>query len=216
MPASLSPEELAETLSVSRETLVRLRAYVDLLKTWNARINLVSAASLEDVWRRHILDSGQLFKLLPTEARVLVDFGSGAGFPGLVLAILGVPEAHLIESDRRKAEFLREAARVSSTPVTIHVHRIEGVPGFPADVVTARALAPLAQLLEWSTPFLTDRTVCLFLKGAEGPNELTLASRRWIMRTQVLASLTDPTGHILRVEEPRHAPNRPTTRDVNG
>ena len=211
MATSLSPEELAKTLGVSRETLARLQTYVDLLKSWNPRINLVSAASLTDVWRRHILDTGQLLEYLPEEARVLVDLGSGAGFPGLVLAILGVPEVHLIESDRRKAEFLREAARVSRTPVTIHAHRIEAVPGFPADVVTARALAPLAQLLEWSAPFLAERTVCLFLKGAEGLNELTAASQRWIMQTQVLASLTDPTGHILRVEELRHAPNRPTT-----
>jgi len=207
----LSPEGVAQALSVSRETLQRLRTYVDLLESWNGRINLVSPASLQDVWRRHILDSGQLLRHLPTATRILVDLGSGAGFPGLVLAILGVPEVHLIESDQRKAAFLREAARVSGTTVTIHAQRIESVKGFAADVVTARALAPLAQLLDWSAPFLGRHTVCLFLKGAEGPNELTAASRRWIMGTQVLASLTDPTGHILRVEELSHAPSRPTS-----
>ena len=204
----LSPLDCAKLLGVSRETLARLEAYVALLQTWNPRINLVSAASLGDVWRRHILDSGQLIRHLPAGTRILVDLGSGAGLPGLILAILGVPEVHLIESDRRKAEFLREAARVTKTAVTLHAERIEKAAGFAADVVTARALAPLPQLLRWSAPFLREDTVCLFLKGAEIADELTAARREWIMQTQVLASLSDDRGHILRVEGLRHAPHR--------
>src|SRR5689334_9867686 len=104
--AVLSPEALAETLNVSRETLVRLRAYVDLLRRWNTRINLVGASTLADVWRRHILDSAQLIPHIDPAARTLVDLGSGAGLPGLILGILGVPEVHLIEADQRKAAFL--------------------------------------------------------------------------------------------------------------
>ena len=196
----LTPEAVAETLGVSRETLDRLRAYVDLLASWNARINLVGAASLADVWRRHILDSGQLIRHIDPGARVLVDLGSGAGLPGLILGILGVPEVHLIEVDQRKAAFLREAARVTKTSATVHATRIEAVTPFPADVVTARALAPLPQLLERAVPFVAENTVCFFLKGRDLSDELTAAQEKWIMRTQILASLADSTGHILRVE----------------
>ncbi len=201
----LSPETFADILNVSRETLQRLQGYVDLLGRWNRRINLVSAESLKDVWRRHILDSAQLIRHIDPGARVLVDLGSGAGLPGLILAILGVPEVHLIEADQRKAAFLREAARVTNTSVTIHAARIDSVPAFPADVVTARALAPLSELLAWSALFVGETTVCLFLKGQGLRDELTAAQQKWIMRTQILASLADPTGHILRVEGLRAA-----------
>jgi len=196
----LTPDAFAETLNVSRETLDRLRAYVDLLASWNPRINLVSAASLVDVWRRHILDSGQLIRHIDPSSRVLVDLGSGAGLPALILGILGVPEVHLIEVDQRKAAFLREAARVTKTSATVHATRIESVTPFAADVVTARALAPLAQLLERAVPFIAATTICLFLKGRGLHDELTAAQEKWIMQTQILASLADPTGHILRVE----------------
>ena len=197
---ALTPEAVADILDVSRETSSRLEAYVDLLGSWNRRINLVSAASLGDVWRRHVLDCGQLIRHIDRAARVLVDLGSGAGLPGLILGILGVPEVHLIETDQRKAAFLREAARVTKTTVTVHAQRAETVTAFPADVVTARALAPLSRLLALSEPFVTPETPCLFLKGESVQDELTEAQKKWIMRTQLLASLADPTGHILRVE----------------
>lgn len=212
----MTPEALGELLSVSRETLGRLQAYVDLLKTWNQRINLVSAASLVDVWRRHILDCAQLVRHIDPAQRVLVDLGSGAGLPGLILGILGVPDVHLIESDQRKAAFLREAARVTNTSVSVHAARVEAMTPFPADIVTARALAPLPQLLEWSVPFLAETTVCLFLKGQGLRDELTAAQEQWIMRTQILASLADPTGHILRVEGLRAAHRRPPSGHSDG
>jgi len=208
----LSPVDCASLLGVSRETLARLEAYVALLRSWNPRINLVSAGSLGDVWRRHILDSGQLLRHLPTDARVLVDLGSGAGLPGLILAILGVPDVHLVESDRRKVEFLREAARITGVTVTLHAERIERVSPFPADVVTARALAPVPRLLARSRPFLRDASVCLFLKGVDVGDELTAARGEWIMQSQILASLSDDKGHILRLEGLRHAPDRPANR----
>jgi 16S rRNA (guanine527-N7)-methyltransferase len=201
----LTAEAFAETLRVSRETLARLQTYVDLLRRWNPRINLVSAGSLADVWRRHILDSAQLIRHIDPAMRVLVDLGSGAGLPGLILGILGVPEVHLVEADQRKAAFLREAARTTEARAIVHASRFESVKPFAADVVTARALAPLAQLLTWSAPFVAETTVCLFLKGQGLRDELTAAEETWIMRTQSLASLTDPTGHILRVEGLRAA-----------
>lgn len=197
---SLTLEGFARLVHVSRETLDRLRAYHELLVAWNRRINLVGRDTMGDVWRRHFLDSAQLLPLMPPGTRILVDLGSGAGFPGLVLGILGVPEAHLVESDQRKAAFLREAARVTGVAARIHARRIEEVPPFAADVVTARALAPLPALLDLAAPFLGPRTVCLFLKGKGAAEELTAAAEAWKMRAERFPSVSDPAGTILRLE----------------
>jgi 16S rRNA (guanine527-N7)-methyltransferase len=196
----LGREGFARLVPVSRETLDRLSAYVDLLKAWNPRINLVGGNSLGDVWRRHILDSAQLCPLLPPRCRVLLDLGSGAGLPGLILAILGVPEVHLVEADQRKAAFLREAVRVTGASATVHARRIETLPPFAVDVVTARALAPLADLLALAAPFLGPATVCLFLKGEGVAAELTRAKEAWKMTVTEKQSLSDPSGTILRLE----------------
>lgn len=188
-----------EATGVSRETLDRLIAYEALLRKWQPKINLVGPSTLPDVWKRHFLDSAQLHPLLPEGTRVLVDLGSGAGFPGLVLAILGVPQVHLIESDVRKCAFLREVARVCEAPVTVHTKRIETVTGIEADVVTARALAPLADLFTWAHPFIGARGKCLFLKGAALDDELTATTQYWTMESERFDSRTDPSGTILRV-----------------
>src|SRR5215470_958442 len=135
------PEDFAGAIPVSRETLARLEAYAALLAQWSARINLVGRDTLADLWRRHILDSAQLYPFVPGSARNLIDFGSGAGLPGLVLAILGIPNVELIEADSRKSAFLREAARVTGAAVAIRPCRIQAVPPHPADVLTARACA---------------------------------------------------------------------------
>lgn len=190
----------ARLIPVSRETLDRLAAYVELLTLWNRRINLVGRDTLGDVWRRHVLDSAQLLRHLPTGTRTLLDFGSGAGLPGLVLALLGVPEVHLVEADQRKAAFLREAVRITGAAATVHASRIEKLPPLVADAITARALAPLAELLELAAPFLGPRSVCLFLKGAAAEQELTAAGKTWKMRVQKTPSISDPSGCILRVE----------------
>ncbi|WP_372397883.1 16S rRNA (guanine(527)-N(7))-methyltransferase RsmG [Azospirillum sp. HJ39] len=190
-----------EATGVSRETLDRLIAYEALLRKWQPKINLVGPSTLPDAWKRHFLDSAQLFPLLPEGTRVLADLGSGAGFPGLVLAILGVPQVHLIESDVRKCAFLREVARICDAPVTVHTKRIETVTGIEADVVTARALAPLTDLLGWAHPFIGSRGSCLFLKGAALDDELTATTRYWTMRTERTDSRTDPTGTVLRVTD---------------
>ncbi|HEY3918450.1 MAG TPA: 16S rRNA (guanine(527)-N(7))-methyltransferase RsmG [Stellaceae bacterium] len=173
--------------------------YVDLLGQWNRRINLVGANTMGDVWRRHILDSAQLFKVLPRQTQILTDLGSGAGLPGLVLAAMGIPEVHLIESDLRKAAFLREAARVMGVTVTIHPGRIERVPAFAADAVVARACAPLDQLIELAEKFLSDRTLCLFPKGEAAATELAAARATWAMSAELVPSLSDPTGTIVKL-----------------
>src|SRR6516162_5253130 len=171
----------AASFPVSRETLARLAAYVALLEAWSTRINLVGRATLADPWRRHILDSAQLRPFVPAAARSLVDLGSGAGFPGLVLAILGVPGVALVEADSRKCAFLVEAARITGARITVLATRIEALSPRPFDVVTARALAPLERLIGLARPLLATDGLCLFLKGADTAAELTLARRRWKM-----------------------------------
>lgn len=198
----LTPEGFAKLAAVSRETLDRLQAYVALLTAWNRRINLVGANTIGDVWRRHILDSAQLMPLLPDKTRVVVDVGSGAGLPGLVLAMLGVPEMHLVESDQRKAAFLREAQRVTSTSVIIHSQRAERMAPIAADAIVARAVAPVDNLLLMVDKFRKPHTICLFLKGKGVEEELTHLPPALKMKAQILPSRSDPTGRILRLEGP--------------
>ena len=183
----------------------RLKLYADLLLTWNASLNLVSRADAAAIWRRHIEDSLQLAPLIPAGVDRAVDLGSGAGFPGLVLAIAtGVPFS-LIEADRRKAAFLLEAARRTTADVTVLVKRMEACHELRAPLVTARALAPLPTLLPMAAPFLAPGGCLLLPKGAKVDAELTAASADWIMCVQRFASTTAPNGVILRITnlEPR-------------
>jgi len=195
----LGPTGFARVSGVSRETLEKLTAYVELLSQWNRRINLVSANTMGDVWRRHILDCAQLAKYLPRQTRVAVDLGAGAGLPGLILAAMGVPEMHLVESDLRKSAFLREAARIMDAAVTLHPERIEKVAAFAADAVVARACAPLTQLIDYSEKFLSPKTVCLFLKGENAGEELAVAKASWSLSAETIPSLTNPSGVILKL-----------------
>jgi 16S rRNA (guanine527-N7)-methyltransferase len=199
------PDDLAAATSVSRETIERLSAYAALLVKWQARINLVSASTLTDLWRRHMLDSAQLLPLLPQGTTSLIDLGSGAGFPGLVLAILGIPEVHLIESDQRKCVFLAEAARAAGAKPIIHNKRIEQLKGLSAGVVTARACAPVDQLLTYAQRFLWQDGKALFLKGAAVEEELAAACKNWQMEVERFPSTSDPTGCILRLGQVRRA-----------
>lgn len=184
---------------VSRETLERLQAYADLLVKWQKAINLVGPKTIPDLWRRHFLDSAQLLPLLPEHTTRLVDLGAGAGFPGLVLAILGVPEVHLVESDVRKGTFMREAARLAGVQVTVHTARIEQAAAFPADVVTARALAPLDTLFGYAARFWGPATTGLFLKGEMAEGELTAAAESWTFAAERFPSRSDAAGVVLRV-----------------
>jgi 16S rRNA (guanine527-N7)-methyltransferase len=193
----LGPGGFAATTGVSRDTLARLEAYAGLLAAWSARINLVASSTLADPWRRHFLDSAQLFPLIPPGTDSLIDLGSGAGFPGLVLAIMGVPGVELVESDARKCAFLREAARVSGAAVTIHNARIETIPSHPVAVVSARGCAPLDRLLFYSQRFIGPDTACLFPKGEQAGQEVALAQQQWEFDVATHPSRTDPRGAIL-------------------
>ena len=180
--------------------MARLELYGRLLKKWQRAINLVAAGTMADLWRRHFFDSAQLLALAPVSRRPWLDLGSGAGFPGLVLAILGAPDMHLVESDGRKCAFLSEAARTTGSRVTLHRCRVEALPPITADVISARALAPLADLLRLSAPFADGETVALFPKGQDVEKELTEASKSWSIPIERLASRSDASGVILRVK----------------
>jgi 16S rRNA (guanine527-N7)-methyltransferase len=191
-------------LNVSRETHEKLDLLERELRRWQAIKNLVGPATLDHIWDRHIVDSLQLLELVP-EARTWIDLGSGAGFPGLVLAIAGQErglKVHLVESNSRKCAFLRQIARLTGAAAMVHEARLETViPGFvgKVDVVSARALASLTQLLEWTEPMLKTGTIGLFPKGREVESELTEARKRWTFKADILPSRTDSEARILRI-----------------
>lgn len=191
-------------VDVSRETRDQLEALVYTLGRWQKAINLVGKATLAEVWTRHVLDSAQLLPLIPKDAKTLVDLGSGGGFPGLVLAALR-PQVQitLIEADARKGAFLAEAARRMNlaNPPKVVVSRIEAAPPVQADVITARALAPLGQLLAWAAPHRAESAICLFHKGKGWQAELTEAMKDWDIQSQSFSSVTDRDAVLLRVAQ---------------
>ena len=184
---------------ISRETSEALDRFAALLLRWNRTVNLIARKDEQRLWERHIADSLQLATLMQPGPGRAIDLGSGAGFPGLVLAIAtGVP-FDLIEADQRKAAFLREAARITSASVQVHPIRIETARIAPAALITARALAPLPKLLDLAAPMLATEGICLFLKGANAQAELTEAASQWHMQVEILPSQTAPEACILRI-----------------
>lgn len=207
----MSPVSAPELFpDVSRETLDRLQCHLDLLGKWSAAINLVGRETLASALHRHVADSAQLLPIVqdarPGGPLRWCDIGTGAGFPGLVVAILAADtdiDLHLIlvESDARKAAFLRHAAHVIGIKIEIMHARIERLPGLGADVISARALAPLHRLLEWSAPHLAPGGLCLFPKGHGWRAELDTALASWTFRLQNCPSHTSQAGVILKIEE---------------
>ena len=199
--STLSAAEFGRIADVSRETLARFAAYEDLLQKWQKRINLVSRATLPDVWRRHFLDSLQLRKWVKPGVTGL-DMGSGAGFPGLVLAIACDAPFVLAESDSRKSAFLREARRVTNAPAEIHEGRVEAIRGTGFGLIVARALAPVSRLLELALPLLGRDGTCVFMKGEKVAEELDMARENWTMDVEQHPSVADPRGVILEIRNP--------------
>jgi 16S rRNA (guanine527-N7)-methyltransferase len=206
------PEQFAARAAVSRETLARLKLYAGLLSEWNARHNLVSKASLQDMWRRHFWDSAQLAPLVPDSAKTLVDLGAGAGFPALVLAELFRERTGfrtvLYESTAKKCRFLEEVRDRLALPAEIRNARIEDAQPEPFDVVTARACAPLPRLFVYAQAFWGKRTVGLFLKGQNVEAELTEARKSWRITSQRHPSQSDPSGVVLELREFDRVPQR--------
>ena len=191
------PEALAGQIDVSRETMDRLSAYVALVEKWQQGMNLVSASTLPDIWMRHIWDSAQLALLVPAGTCRILDVGSGAGFPGLVLAALCDAEMHLVESDQKKAVFLQTVIRETGIRAIVHNRRIESLPPIGADIVTARALASLDRLLELLKAQLAPGTRCLFLKGARAEVELAALDTRSDIIRRLHPSLTNPEAFVV-------------------
>ncbi|MBV8755012.1 MAG: 16S rRNA (guanine(527)-N(7))-methyltransferase RsmG [Hyphomicrobiales bacterium] len=198
-------EAALTVVPVSRETLARLDRFVGTLLAWQQRINLIAPATIRAVWTRHVADSLQLLPLAPS-ARVWLDLGSGAGFPGLALAcaLAETPGArvHLVESTGKKAAFLREAIRLTGAPAIVHQARIEQM-GTKLDgkieIVTARALAPLTELLALAAPWMKRGAQALFPKGQDVGAELTEASKYWNIEAVLVPSKTDPQARIVSV-----------------
>ena len=201
----MTAQAFAAECIVSRETMARLEIYDKLLAKWNPAINLVAKSTLADVWSRHFLDSAQIFALAPQKALHWVDLGSGGGFPGLVVAILALeqrPELRvtLVESDQRKATFLRTVAREVGAAVIVESVRVEQLTPQNADILSARALAPLAQLCGFAERHLAHSGTGIFLKGANAQQEIDEALALWRFEVQKTISKTDPSAVILTVQ----------------
>ncbi|MBY6066321.1 16S rRNA (guanine(527)-N(7))-methyltransferase RsmG [Leisingera aquaemixtae] len=195
--------ELWKALNVSRETMGRLELFEGVIRKWNPKINLVSRSSLEHLWTRHIADSVQIFRCTPAPSR-WADIGSGGGFPGLIVALMAAEEAPdmevtLIESDQRKSAFLRSAARECGAAVRVVSDRIEKVNPQGAGVLSARALADLSDLLEFSQRHLAEDGVALFPKGQNWKKEVDNARQRWRFEVEPVKSLTEPEAVILKI-----------------
>lgn len=187
--------------SVSRETIEKLEIYISLLQQWNKKINLVSQQGMDQVWKRHVYDSFQLIRYLDSSVKSIADLGSGGGFPGLILALSTDIPVILIESDMRKTIFLREVLRQTKTQATVLCQRIENVNAISADVVTARALTSLTQLLEFSKNILNKNGYCLFLKGRSVNLEIEEAQKNWKINYKTFSSQTNADGVIVKINQ---------------
>lgn len=192
-------DEAHRPLDVPRETIVRLREFVTLLSAENARQNLVSKGSLDAVWERHIADSAQLVRFAPATARSWLDLGTGAGFPGLLVPLFHPAKVALVEARRLRADFLRNAASVLGIAARVEViaSRLESVPARTAEVISARAFAPLPKLLALAERFSTPRTVWILPKGRNAKSELDAARSSWQGDFRLEPSLTDADAGII-------------------
>jgi len=205
-PSASDKADALRLTPVSRETESRLDRYLDLLGQWQTKTNLVAPSTLPHLWTRHVADSLQLLTLAP-DARTWVDLGSGGGFPGIVLACALAEKpgsvVHLVERNSKKAAFLREALRITSAPGIVHATGIEDIVDSiqgPIDCVTARALAPLHQLIGFAEPLVGKGAKALFLKGQDVEAELTEATKYWNIKPILHSSLTGGHGWIVELD----------------
>lgn len=196
-------ELLNKHIAVTHGTFERLKLYHGLLLKWQDKINLVGKDTLPDVWQRHFLDSLQLINFLPDKNKVIVDLGSGAGFPGMALAICGYKNIHLVESDSRKVAFLREVARATNTKISIHNCRIENNPISEVDIFISRALASMEKLFQLIEKSVSHGTICFFHKGKNYSIENKNALLQYQYDMTVTQSIADLHGVILKISNIR-------------
>jgi 16S rRNA (guanine527-N7)-methyltransferase len=194
---------------VSHETILRLQVYRDMLVLWNEKFNLISASTIPQIWTRHFSDSAQLMRFIPDNATTVADMGAGAGFPGLMLAILAKGtdrklHIHEIEATNKKADFLKAVVDELNLPVTIRRDRIEDIRDLKVDVVTARALKALPELLVYANYLAHKDTICIFPKGRAAAEELTAARKYWTFGLDTHPSLSDESGSILVLNSLRY------------
>ena len=201
------PDDVIRLTGVSRETFERVSGYLDLLDRWRERINLIGPGEGRHLWRRHVLDSLQLVEQISSEDKSVADLGSGAGFPGLILACALAERSGasvtLVEKSPRKSEFLRAAGKELGLPVSVLTIRLEDAPGALFDVVTARALAPLPKLLGFAASWLKPSGKALLMKGRDTATELAEAREAWTFDLSILDSQSSPEGRVLRVSSLR-------------
>lgn len=187
----------------SRETQEKLSRYESLLLQWNQKINLIGPATAKDIWQRHFVDSAQLLEYIPQDTKTLLDVGTGAGFPGAILSLLGVPEVVLLEKSHKRCMFLRELRRTLDLSAQVECLPIEDFSPKPFDVVTSRACAPLKKLLNMCSSFFSSKTVVIFPKGEGYARELEAAEKEWMFHVKHFPSKMDCQAKILRLESIR-------------
>ena len=196
-------EFLNKKTDVSRETFERLSLYHDLLLKWQSKVNLIGPDTIPDSWNRHFLDSLQLQNHIKNYNGKILDIGSGAGFPGMVLAVCGYQNIHLVESDSKKVLFLREVARITNTNVDIYNERVENLSVDNVSYITSRAFSSLTKLFSLSSKFVSHETICLFHKGKNYSMDIEEAKQNWLFDTTISPSITDNDGVILEIRNIR-------------
>jgi len=191
--------QFKELFNLDSEVIAKLLTFEELLIEWNKKINLVAGSTLSNIWWRHILDSAQTIKLFPANSSVLIDFGSGAGFPGLVFSILGFPEVHLVESNGKKVKFLSYVIDRLNLKTVVHHTRMESLKPFNVDIITARAVAPLDKLIKLSYSFVNDKNVQIYLKGESFQNEIDKAKKLWEIDLLTYKSITNQNARLLKI-----------------
>lgn len=192
-------EEIKKFHEVSDSQIKNLENFISLLLQENQKFNFIGKSTIDNFWERHILDSAQLLKFIDNKNLRFADFGTGAGFPGMVLSILGLKEIHLVEKSFRKADFLRHAKAFSNNRVFVHQAKLEELPEKKFDVIVSRALAPLEKLLNYSTKFLNKDGYCLFLKGRNLASEINLAKRHFQFECSLFPSITSEESNIIKI-----------------
>lgn len=202
MASGFSEKTFIEKTNVSRETMENIKIYATHLTKWQKNINLVSGSTIESLWERHFYDSYQLkdyFEGAEQRKLRILDIGSGAGFPGLLLSMLDIGEFHMVESNGKKCAFMRQVIRDTNSTAIVHAERVEEMDIFPVDYIISRACAPLDKLLRLAQNFIQEDVICLFLKGQTASEEIEEAQKNWSFHVEKFTSKSEDTGVILKV-----------------